>query len=156
MKTFFCVNFYQSYSYGWWKFLSSGWWKSENYLFFMLMSSYSLLIDNRRTYVDRKIQQLECQRYEILNEIPHSSLTLKDVLWPYKWVILLVAGLKPRIRLRKDRFCFLDFLTCQRIEKRMKCEFELIGVKGSILEDKVVSEALDWRMFHTISWKYGL
>jgi len=46
----------------------------------MLMSSYSLLIDNRRTYVDRKIQQFECQRYEILNEIPYSSLTLKDVL----------------------------------------------------------------------------
>ena len=38
---------------------------------------------------------------------------------------------------RKDRCCFLDFLTCERNE-REKCDFELVGVKGSILEDKVI------------------
>lgn len=57
-------------------------------------------------------------------------------------ILLLVAGLKPKIRLRKDRYCFLGFLTCE-INEREKCDFELVGVKGSIPEESHF-EALDW------------
>ena len=51
--------------------------ESQTIVCCLLMSSYSSLIDNEssvlqlklRTYVDRKIQQFECQRYEIMYKI---------------------------------------------------------------------------------------
>lgn len=69
-------------------------------------------------------------------------------------MILLVVGLKFKIWLRKDWYCFLGFFMCE-INEREKCDFELVGVKGLILEESYF-EVLDWWNFYLMSWKYGL